>query len=264
MQSCIRLREADIQDLSPFIEEFACRYGSCHKEMDLLAKRFSVPLSETVLEESSSISSRAYAFLHYINGTVKFLDVIDYVLQKDFDPKKVDMSKYSRILVKYGFEITEKNGKLKLTPVPSGVLQQERKAKMSWLEQHASKDVIRCLKDAKDNFGKGRFDYVLDDCRKALEALTNGKTGFSNSLTELVNEKIILQGDTISRKIDAEVIRAVYGFNSTLGSHTSAGAIKPDIEQAFLGLCNTETCIHFLVKRLEAARKSGKKFKYWA
>lgn len=37
MFSSIKLREADIQDFSDFIMKFTCRYGSCHKEMDLLA-----------------------------------------------------------------------------------------------------------------------------------------------------------------------------------------------------------------------------------
>ena len=87
--------------------------------------------------------------------------------------------------------------------------------------------------------------------------------GFSDSLTELVNENIIMQGSK-DRKMDVELLRAVYGYCSTLGAHTSAVAVKPDIEQAVLGLQNAESCIYFLLKRLEAAKALGKKPKCWA
>jgi len=258
-----KLTEADIQDLSSMIVEFTCRYGSCHKEMDLLAKRFGVPLESTYHEKSSSIKSRAYAFLHCINGDPRLLEVIDYVLQKGFGPKTPDLGAYSNILMKYGFGISDANGQLKLVHVPSGLLEKERKVLRSWIEQQANPKVLSHLSDASQNLSKGRFDYVLDDCRKALEALTTGSVGFSDSLTELVNEKVIFQGDK-NQKMDVDLLKVVYHFDSTLGSHAAAMRPKPDIEQAILGLHITESCIYFLLKRLENAKANGKKLKCWA
>jgi hypothetical protein len=263
MDQSIKLSEADIQDLAPLVEEFACRHGSCHKEMDMLAKRFEVPLTDTYLENSSSIASRAYAFLKIINGTPKLLEALDYILRKDFSAHKNDFSKYSAILTKYGFCITTEGDKFVLARVFSGLLEEERKDISSWIEKHASSDTLSRLKDAKNNLAKGRFDYVLDDCRKALESLTSGAVGFSDSLAELVKEGVILQGSK-NRGMDAENIRAIYGYCSTLGAHAPAGGPKPDLEQATFGITNTESCIYFLLKRLEAFKAHGRKLKYWA
>lgn len=263
MFSSIKLNEADIQDFSEFVTEFTCRYGSCHKEMDLLAKRFEVALEDTYLESSSAIASRTYSFLQGINGSPKLLEVIDYILEKGFGAKSVAIDKYDKILMKYGFTIEEKNEKYSLTHIPSGLLEKERKRVKSWIEQQANPNVLLHLKDAVNNLSKGKFDYVLDDCRKALEALTTGAVGFSDSLTELVNKNLILQG-TRTRRMDAEFLKTVYGFNSTLGAHTSATRVKPDIEQAILGLHVTESCIYFLLKRLETAKQNRIQLNYWA
>jgi len=86
--SSITLTEADIRNPSPLIKAFTCRYGGCHKEMDMLAKRFEVPLEHTYLDTSSAISARAYAFLLCINGAPKLLEVIDCILQKGFGSGK--------------------------------------------------------------------------------------------------------------------------------------------------------------------------------
>jgi len=143
------------------------------------------------------------------------------------------------------------------------IIEEDRKKLRSWIEEHADPRVLSHLKDAKDNLANGRFDYVLDDCRKALEALTTGVVGFSDSLTELVNKEIILQGSR-NRKMDTEFLKTVYGFDSSLGAHASAKHPKPDIEQAILGLHITESSIYFPLKRVEAAKKRGKELEKWA
>ena len=264
MQRSIELKEADVQDIAQLVVDFACRHGSCHKEMDLLAKRFDVPLTETYLKSSASISSRAYAFLHYLNGTPKLLETIGYILEKGFGSVHPDIDKYSKILMGYGFAIVaNEGGGQKLIHVPSGLLEEQRKTVTSWIEKNANSKVLSHLRDAKKNLGVGRFDYVLDDCRKALEALTTGSASFSDSLTELVNENLIMQGSR-DRKLDVEFLKTVYGYCSTLGAHTSASGTKPDIEQALLGLQNTESSIYFLLKRLETAKAIDKKLKCWA
>ncbi|MEM2144242.1 MAG: hypothetical protein QW279_02695, partial [Candidatus Jordarchaeaceae archaeon] len=199
----------------------------------------------------------------YINRTSKLLAVMDQILKKGFGSKTIDIDRYSRILAKYGFTIIREENEFKLAPVSSGLLQKEKEAVVSWIEQHANSKVLSHLKDARDNLGRGRFDYTLDDCRKAMEALTTSIVGFSDSLNELANEKIILQGSK-DRKMDVELIKAIYGYCSTLGAHTSAKGNKPDFEQALLGLQNTESCIHFLLKRLETVKQSGKSLKNWA
>jgi hypothetical protein len=262
MQDSVRLSEADIQDLAPLVEEFACRHGSCHKEMDLLAKRFEVPPIETYLDNSSSIASRSYAFLNLLNGTPRLFEAIDYILTKDFSPQRNDFRGYSAILMKYGFVIVTEENRFKLLHMPSRLLEEERKVLSSWIEQHASTETLSHLEDAKKNLARNRPDYALIECRKAIESLTTGAVGFSDSLTELANERVILQGSK-NRGMDTEAIRTVYGYCSSLGAHASAGSPIPDLEQANLGIQFAESCIYFLLRRLEQAKANGKKLKCW-
>jgi hypothetical protein len=159
-------------------------------------------------------------------------------------------------LIKYGFSIEENNGTYKLVHTLSSEFHSERAKADSYIKTVANPNVLSHLNDAADNLSRGRYDYVLDDCRKAMEALTNGSAGFSDSLDELVSNGLILRGSA-ARKMDEEFLKTVYGFNSTLGAHSSAGGPKPDIEQAIFGLYVTESCIYFLLKRLEVARNSG-------
>jgi len=63
--------------------------------------------------------------------------------------------------------------------------------------------------------------------------------------------------------MDVEFLKAVYGFDSTLGSHSAAQRHNPDMEQAILGLYVTESCICFILKRLEVARNSGITLTRW-
>lgn len=160
VNTSIELTEADIQDLSPIVVDFVCRYGSCHKEMDLLAKRFGIPLEETYVQSSASINSRAYAMISYLNGKPQLLETINFILQKGFGPKHPDLEVYTGILAKYGFTITVDGETHILSPIPSGLLEPERKTAVSWIEKNANPQVLGHLKDAKNSLGKGRFDYV--------------------------------------------------------------------------------------------------------
>lgn len=262
MQSSTKLSEADIQDIASFIgEEFSGRYGTSRdREIELLAKRFDVPERETY-KHGSLTSKRIYGFLQYLNGRSQLIEFLRYILEKSFDSKRVDLRKYNKILTKYGFNVAAENHVFEIVPIHSGLFEKERELAVSWIESHANESILSHLKDAKTNLGNTRYDYVLDDCRKALESLTNCTAGFSDSVAELVKESIILQGKK-NRNVDAELIKTLYGYCSTLGSHANAEGIKPDVEQAMLGLHMTESCIHFLLKRLEIT-KGSKTLKHW-
>lgn len=262
MSSSIELSEADVQDFSRLIQEFACKRGRCHNDMDLLARRFEVDPADTYPIGSASIAARTYEFLKIINNTPTLLEVINHILERGFGPTDIDMTRYNQILIKYGFSIVENNGEHKLIHTLSSEFHVERKKAESFIKNNANPKVLSHLNDAAVNLSKGRFDYVLDDCRKAMEAMTNGTFGFSDSLTELVNHKLILEG-TRTRKMDVEFLKTVYGFNSTLGAHSAARRPKPDMEQAILGLYVTESCICFLLKRLEVAKSSGITLTRW-
>lgn len=262
MPSSIELSEADIQDFSMFIQEFVCKRGRCHNDMTLLARRFEVPPADTYPIGSSSIAARSYQFLRIINNTPTLLEVINHILERGFGPRHIDIARYNQILIKYGFSIEENNGEYRLIHTLSSEFHVERKKAESFIKNTANSNVLSHLNDAAVNLSKGRFDYVLDDCRKAMEALTNGSIGFSDSLAELVNHNLILEG-TRNRKMDVAFLKTVYGFNSTLGSHSAARRPKPDMEQAILGLYVTESCICFLLKRLEAAKSAGITLTRW-
>lgn len=263
MQSSTKLSEADIQDIASFIGEgFRDRYGtSTDREIELLAKRFGVPEKETY-KHGSLTSKRIYGFLQYLNDKSQLMEFLNHILEKSFDSKHAGLKKCNKILAKYGFLIAVENRTFGIVPIHSGLLEKERETAVSWIENHANKIVLSHLKDAKTNLGNARYDYVLDDCRKALEALTNCTVGFSDSIAELVKQNVILQGDK-NRKMDAELIRVLYGYCSTFGAHASATGMKPDFEQAVLGLHLTESCIYFLLKRLEV-KNSGKTLQRWS
>ncbi len=269
----LKLSEGDIQDLSFLLSEvFHDKYSSSsYKEIELLAKRFDVPISKTC-REGSLLNKRLYSFLQYINGRPEFIEALSQTVTKTFNwndiglkpPKKrhPTIRKIKRILSTYGLSIALKNGAFKIFPVHSSLFREERKFENSWIEKHANESVLSHLRDAKANLGSARYDYVLDDCRKALEALTNCTAGFSDSIAELAKEGVIAQGDK-NRKKDAEIIKTLYGYCSTLGSHTNPTGVKPDLEQAVLGLHMTENCIYFLLKRLDLS-KSLKTLQHWA
>jgi hypothetical protein len=262
MQTSIEFSEADIQDFSVFIREFVCKRGSCHNDMDLLARRFEVNPQDTYPIGSGSIAARSIEFLRIVNNTPTLLEVINYILEQGFGRATIDIEVCNQILIKYGFSIKEENGQLSLIHVLSSEFHEERKNAESYIKNNANQNVLTHLNDAAVNLSAGRFDYVLDDCRKAMEALTTGVVGFSDSLAELVNNNIILQGNR-TRKKDVEFLKAVYGFNSTLGSHSAANRPMPNMEQAILGLYVTESCIVFILKRLEFARDNGITLTRW-
>ena len=58
--------------------------------------------------------------------------------------------------------------------------------------------------------------------------------------------------------MDAEVIRGIYGFNSTLGSHTSAKCDRANFDQAVFGLHMTENAVYFLLEDRRSSKKWNK------
>jgi len=260
------LEVADLQDLSKLIVDFVCRHGRCHADFNMLSERFEVDPSFLREQEvaSGSITILAYNLIKFLNKHNELYRFLIYVIENDVKPGEVvKQTSYDKILNRYGLTISEHQGRCILSSLYGGILEQEVTQLQSYIMQKAPQKTLTHLQNAKENFSKGKFDSVLSDCRMSLESLTkDGK--FSDSLEELVDMKLIHKSDDVKmRKMDVEILRTTYGYNSTLGSHDSANKPPTDSEQALMSMLVTETCIGFLLKRLETAKKSGMSLAKW-
>lgn len=221
--SSITLSGADILDLATLVAS-SCGYAgsSSHRELDDLLIRFELPEEAGAGRGTSySIKNRSVTLLRYLNGDPKLLQLLNYLVGRVSDRYTLDQrDEFRRILGAYGFEV-DFNKDIPIYPTYMGISEPEQQEMKSWLEENTPEEVLTRLNDAIREIGSGNFEDALQDCRMALEALTTTGT-FSNSLSELVSKGVVQDGSS-QRRRDNEILKAIYGYNSTLGSHTSLG-----------------------------------------
>lgn len=259
----ITLSGADILDLADLVAT-SCHYAgsSSHRELENLLLRFDLP--ERAGEgrgTSYSIRARSHTLLNFLNGSPQLLEVLNYLVSEVSDRYTLDeKDEIRRILGNYGFEV-DFDRDMPIYPSYMGISEPEQQEMKSWFEENAPEEVLTRLNDAIEEISSGNFEDALQDCRMALEALTTTGT-FSSSLSELVSEGVIQEGSSRRRR-DNEILKAIYGYDSTLGSHTSQGRTPPDLEQARLGYHMTEAAIYYLLKKIKSARDAGTTINDW-
>ncbi|NHV98167.1 MAG: hypothetical protein HA496_00810 [Thaumarchaeota archaeon] len=163
------------------------------------------------------------------------------------------ISDLSRIFAPYGITISASDNNLTLQStlmISQKLLEEER----YWLEENAPEKTITHLRQAHEKLGRGEWAETLSACRNALESLTKSGS-FTGFINELVEKEIIAKGEE-QRMKDAELLKTIYGFCSTIGSH-AAGQVLANEQRARMGLLITEAAIYFLCRQMEEARSKG-------
>jgi hypothetical protein len=251
----VKLNASDAQDIADIFYEYIYKAStSMHAEIDSLAERFNIPLSSTHIHHSIAARNRLRALIKHINGTETFIPFVVYMVEtKVFSQDTDTINKLNRILAKYGYTVITSEEKVVLRLV-MGEMPTKIEERRTWIQENAPSNVIDYLRNAQDKLGRGEWAESLSACRNALEVLTT-MGSFSNSLDELIRHGIITKGRE-NRKMDAELLRSIYGFCSTIGSH-SEGRILASEERARLGVLMTEAAVYFLVKLIKVARDNN-------
>lgn len=248
--------ESEVQDLYKIVDDHISNTSNPAHELTLLSSRFGIEL-ETGPNYTAPLNTYVYQLVKEANDSGILFDFLSYMINID----TVRHAQYDSIIQKHEFTIENHNGKFYLVPLTSGVFEKEIEQIHSYLEKTAPNTTQQHLTDAKDNFSKKKFDDSLADCRKALESLTT-HGNFNDGVNELVTNGLILDGDN-ARKNDAQILRACYGYASTLGSHTGSQKPKPDFEQALVGMSMTQSCIRLILKRLDLAKQKNISLQEW-
>ena len=186
-----------------------------------------------------------------------FYDFLTYMSKKD-NPNE---TKYDNILKKYGYTFDYSGSETIIVPLTGEIFQIEITQLYGYLENNAPKKTLEHLNEAKEKFSKNDFDGCLAEYRLALESLTI--SGFANGIRELVNLGSITDNNDSTRKDDGWILKSIYGYTSTVGSHSVSSSLPVSSEQAFMGMMITQSAIQFILKKLEQLKKSGKQTKGW-
>lgn len=227
-----------------------------HVQIDEILERFELDPSDTFDAASNAAESRFKALIRNVNGTDKLVPLISWFVEQRVQPDdESTIEAVDDIISPYGYRIDDNNG-LRLVPMSASATAGERSRRDSWLSRHAPSDSVRYLERARDKLGRGDWQEVLSSCRIALEKLTvNGD--FTASLDELVNLGIIERGSP-GRLKDYDLLKALYGYCSTVGSHAGSSANLED--RSRFGYFATEDAIAFLVAQIKAGASATGSF----
>lgn len=234
---------------------------SSHTQIDEIAERFDIDISDTFQTGSSAAETRFKALVRNVNGTGKLIPMVSWFVERVLPGNEDEETKattLSHLLTPYGYSVDMDDGP-RLIPLTASTTSGQRQTNLSWLERHAPRDSIRYLERARDRLAEGDWVDVLTNCRTALEKLTvDGR--FSAALDELVTAGVIERGQP-DRQKDYELLKSVYGFDSTMGSHGGSSSGVDD--RARWGYFATEDAIHFLVTRVKSAIDNGGTIRRW-
>ena len=236
----MKLRDQDIVALAELLTEYLESSGGW-TELGSMGR--AIGLSES---SGSTIKEAAHSFIRHVAENYLEREVLDYLIKHDSN-----RDAYTSILNKHGLAIEKNGDEFVLAELSGKIFKEEENEIFSYLESHAPPKTMQYLQKAKEYFDSKNYCDTISNCRLALESLTNNGE-FSQGVDELVKNDLILDGDK-GRKNEGRLLRAIFGFNSTLGSHT--GASKPDatFEQALLSMMITKSIIRFLLKKIEEA-----------
>jgi len=251
-----RFTDAEVLKVSDNLFPILCRTDSSMRAAnDKLITAIGLDPGDIDSPHSISGENIFLGILKGANGTNKFLDAITYCIDRGYDEEEGDQTRVAAIntiLNAHELMLDLSGADSVIKPMGSKAVVKVKKAQESYLASHAPKESLEYLQNALKHYGKAEYEDALTNSRKALENLTlDGK--FSEGIDELVSKKVILVGDS-SRKTDAELMRAVYGYCSTMGAH---GGGKTSPSRARLGVLSAEASVNFLVRRLEWAKKNG-------
>jgi len=255
----IKLKGPDVDELCEIVLDYVVQMRDGWPEIRSMRTRFDIDWDSTP-DMYDHTFKRSVQDVIYSIGSEKsdFYDFFSYMVDKD----RPNSSRYDSILKKYGYTIEDNGEKYILVPLTGETFQMEIEQLQGYVENNAPQKTLDHLKEAKEKFAQNDFDGCLSECRMALESLTkNGN--FARGITELVSFGLITDNNDPSRKDDGWLLKAIYGYDSTIGSHSSAGAQSATSDQALMGLLITPSTIRFILKKLQELKKQNQTLQEW-
>lgn len=256
----IKLTDSDIDVLCNILLDHLRDQHDGWADIRSMKMRFSIEYDSANGEEIPFSLQRAVQdIVYYIrNEESNFYEFISYLVETH----RVDVDRIDSLLKKYDYTLEFEGGKFMLVPLTGETFQKEVEQVRDFIETNAPEKTLDHLKEAKEKFTKNDFDGCLSECRLALESLTkNGD--FTPSVMELARLGLITDNNDKDRKDDGWMLRSIYGYTSTMGSHSSAGSTLATLEQAFFGLMITQSTIRFILANLQELNAKGLTSQKW-
>jgi hypothetical protein len=259
LENKIRLEGSDVDQLCEIVLDYVNIQKDGWTEIRSMKTRFNVDWDSTPDYGEYTLKRSVQDIIYFIGGEKdNFYDFFSYIVDKD----RSSSSRYNSILKKYGYTVEDNGGKYILVPLTGETFQKEIEQLQGYIENNAPQKTLDHLKEAKEKFANNDFDGCLSECRIALESLTkNGN--FARGITELVNLGTITDNKDPLRKDEGWLLKSIYGYDSTVGSHSSAGSSPATSEQAFMGLMITQSTMRFILAKLQEIKQQNVELREW-
>lgn len=252
----IELQNSDIDEICNILEEFLSWQDDPFAEIRALKTRFSVEY-DTSDEDNISVKRGIQDIVYYICSEGDAYSFLSYLVEKRIGSD----DDYNSLLRKYDYTIEFDGKKSHIVPLVGDLLENEISNLIGFVEETAPQKTLDHVKEAKEKFTKNDFDGCLAECRQSLESLTINN--FHDGLRELAQNSLIENKNNALRKDDGWILNAIYGFNSTMGSHSSLNSSNPNSEQAFLGLVMTQSSLRYLLKKIKESNQKSINLQQW-
>lgn len=256
----IKLADSDVDTLCDILLDHLQDQHDGWADIRSMKMRFSIEYDSANGEEIPFSLKRSIQDIVYSirNEKSNFYEFISYLVET----RKGDVDRIDSLLKKYGYTLEFEGGKFTLVPLTGKTFQNEVEQVRDFIEKNAPEKTLDHLKEAKEKFVKNDFDGCLSECRLALESLTkNGD--FAQSVAELARLGLITDNNDKDRKDDGWMLKSIYGYASTVGSHSSADSTPATSEQAFFGLMITQSTMRFILAKLQELNMKGLTSQKW-
>ena len=255
----IKLVNSDVEELCDILLKYFNELSDPFAEIRSLKTRFSIENYSSFDENRAfSIKRSIQDIVYYFQNEEKnYYNFFSYLVDKRIG----FIDDYEIILRKYGYTVEINGNKSILVPLIGETFEKEINELNDYIEKNAPNKTFENLKEAKELFTRNRFDGCLSRCRKSLESMTIND--FTKGIDELTRVNLIINKNDSKRKDDGWLLKAIYGFNSTMGSHITANSSITSPEQALFGLMITQSSIRYILKILEEAKQSKIQLQEW-
>jgi hypothetical protein len=251
----LNLTGTETDDLTEIVLEYLKGRNDDWADLSSIKIRFEV-YDSGVESEFVTLKGEVQQTIYQIIEKSKEEEFLTYLINKDLNHEV-----YLSILNNHNLTIEKVGDKYSLSPLTSKILEEEEKLVVDYLEKNASPRTINYVQKAKESFDNGDYYNTISNCRLALESLTK-EGDFQKGLNELKSHGLIIEGDN-RRKNEGIILSAMYGFNSTLGSHASSQRAMATFEQALFSMVTTKSTIRFILKKLEEAKEKNIILQEW-
>jgi len=213
---------------------------SIHVNFDHLLEKIDLnPSIAPGLSSSSGIKARVKSLFYNIGNdlrkVVEFLNVFfeEYGHRISGD----DLRKIKPILESCGITVVSEEGYRAKLIAPANLMEESSESLLSDLLPDT---VFQRIEEAREEYGNGKFDFVMSKCRTSLEALAKKHeygTDFKRMIRALRNEGKI-------RGSEEDLMKKLYDFLSSF--EATHAAPKPNKHQAFYALNLTTQTLLFL------------------